>query len=157
MIFGLPAWLFWLILSVFFIIIEVFTVNLISIWFALGSIVALGLSLFGASIPIQVALFLLVSMVAIGAFLLLRKRLHLTYNRIEKTNADRNVGKSGIVTQTINNLQNEGLVKIGGQIWSAISADQEIIPEGSTVTVSEIKGVKIIVYRSVNHDPNETK
>ena len=56
MIFGINAWIFWLILAAIFIVIEVSTVNLVSIWFALGSFAALRASLFGADVATQIVL-----------------------------------------------------------------------------------------------------
>jgi len=145
MILGITAWIFWLILFIFFILAEIFTVNLVSIWFALGSIVALGLSIAGATPIVQGISFFIVSILALAAFLYFKGSLKLTNSTIEKTNADRIIGKDGIVIETIDYLQGKGQVKVDGQIWTAESKDNAIIIEGITVQILEIKGVKVIV------------
>ena len=145
MILGISAWIFWLILFVVFILAEAFTVNLVSIWFALGSIVALGLSIAGVSPLGQGIAFFLVSIITLAAFLYYKGKLKITNTSIEKTNADRIIGKTGIVIETIDYLKAKGQVKVDGQIWSAESTENNIINEGVNVKVLEIKGVKVIV------------
>ncbi len=56
MILGLEAWVFWLILMALFVIIEVSTQNLVTIWFAAGCLVAVVAAVFGADIVWQSAL-----------------------------------------------------------------------------------------------------
>lgn len=61
------------------------------------------------------------------------------------TNADRVIGTVGVVTQAVNNLAGEGLVNLAGQVWSARSKTEEVIPAGQEVRVLHIQGVKVIV------------
>ena len=66
--------------------------------------------------------------------------------RIEATNAPALIGKYGIVTEEINNIEAVGAVKIDGKIWTARSSDErEIIKEGAEVKILDIQGVKLIV------------
>ena len=51
----------------------------------------------------------------------------------------------GLVTQAVNNLAGEGLVNLAGQVWSARSKTEEVIPAGQEVRVLHIQGVKVIV------------
>ena len=53
----------WLALMIVFLIVESATVVMVSLWFAAGSLVAMAASLLGASVPFQIALFLIVSAV----------------------------------------------------------------------------------------------
>ena len=46
------------------------------------------------------------------------------------------------------NFLTSGLVKLQGTVWTARSADGEAIPEGKTVTVKKIEGVKLIVEKA---------
>ena len=57
------------------------------------------------------------------------------------------IHRTGIVIETINNLQNKGQVKIGGQVWSAKSLNDEVIPVNTEVIVEKIEGVKAVVVR----------
>ena len=45
----------------------------------------------------------------------------------------------------MNNLAGEGLVNLAGQVWSARSKTEEVIPAGQEVRVLHIQGVKVIV------------
>ena len=61
------------------------------------------------------------------------------------TNLDRNIGKHGYVTETIDNENGTGQAKIMGLMWTARSKDGKILNEGDKVEVVEIQGVKAIV------------
>ena len=55
------------------------------------------------------------------------------------------VGRTAVVTEEVN--ANSGLVKLGGEIWTARPYDESlVIPAGSTVDVFEIKGATALVY-----------
>ncbi len=143
-------WMVWLALAVLFMIIEVSTVNLISIWFAIGSLAALGLSLMGPGLPWQIATFIVFSVISLILFLYFRKKLNITTGTIEKTNADRNIGRTGKVIIRIDDLSSTGQVKVSGQTWSASSSDGSVIEADELVEVVEIKGVRLIVKRKVS-------
>lgn len=57
----------WSVLLILFIIAEAITVQLVSIWFAIGSLVALIANFCGANILVQAALFVGVSFAALFA------------------------------------------------------------------------------------------
>ena len=65
----------------------------------------------------------------------------------EATNADRIIGQSAIVTEGIDNIRETGAVRISGNIWTARSADDSLVPQGAMVEILEIRGVKVIVKR----------
>lgn len=139
----MTASVFWLIVLVLFTAGEAATVGLTSIWFALGalaSLVALGL---GAGITLQAVVFLTTSALS----MLLVRPVVQTYLKVDKqaTNADRLIGATALVTLTIDNIVNQGEVQVSGQLWSAVSAHDVVIPEKSKVRILEIQGVKLIV------------
>lgn len=133
----------WSVLLILFIIAEAITVQLVSIWFAIGSLVALIANFCGANTLVQAALFVGVSFAA----LLLTRPLVKKFStpKIQRTNIDRIIGERAIVTEEIDNLRAIGIVKADGNSWSARSADGSIIPAGSVVEVQKIDGVKLIV------------
>lgn len=133
----------WSVLLILFIIAEAITVQLVSIWFAIGSLVALIANFCGANTLVQAALFVGVSFAA----LLLTRPLVKKFStpKIQRTNIDRIIGERAIVTEEIDNLRAIGVVKVDGKSWSARSADGSIIPAGSVVEVQKIDGVKLIV------------
>ena len=55
------------------------------------------------------------------------------------------LGDTGVVTDEINNLENRGLVKVDGKVWTARSSGCDPIPAGAKVRVIRIEGVKAIV------------
>ncbi|MGI6403229.1 MAG: NfeD family protein [Oscillospiraceae bacterium] len=144
--------LIWLILAAGLIIVESMTVQLVCIWFAVGSLLAAMASYVGAAFWLQLLICLLSSLAVliVGRPLLLDK---LTVRR-QATNADQVVGQLGMVTQRIDNLQQTGRVSANGLDWSARSEGGQAIPQGMPVEVLRIDGVKLIV-RPVNPFPPE--
>lgn len=134
----------WIGLIVFFIIIEALTPQLLTIWFAAGSAVGLLLSALHLPEWLQISAAIIVSVV----LLILTRPLVRKLNReAEKTNALGVIGKTGVVTERIDNLAFTGRVNVSGQSWSARSADGSPLREGDTVQVLHIEGVKLIVTK----------
>ena len=130
----------WLITFLVLTFIELITVNLVSIWFAIGAVAALISSYFTDNIYIQIIIFIVVSSISL---ILTRKIVSkLRGNDFEKTNLDRVIGKVGIVTEEITRLE-PGEVKVDGKKWSAISTKK--IDVGSKVEILSIDGVKLKV------------
>ncbi len=133
----------WLVAVIFFLVVEALVPGLISIWFAAGALAAMFSAMFGAALWLQLALFVLVSAVALAVTRPLAARF--LNARTQATNADRLIGKPAVVTEAVNNLQATGAVKIDGRVWTARSADDAVFNEGSIVKVVRIEGVKLIV------------
>lgn len=133
----------WLIALIVLVIGEVLTVGLTFVWFAVGAAGGLIAAVFGAPIWLQFVVFLGVSALALALVRPVAAKL-LATDRVA-TNADRVIGKTALVTERIDNVQGKGLVNIAGQIWSARSEHDVVIPEGSEVTVLRIEGVKVFV------------
>ena len=139
---------YWLIASAVFLLIEILTLGLTSIWFAGGAVVAAIAALIGVPFLVQMLLFVVVTCLLFALTRPVAKRY--LNDRVQKTNTDALIGQQGIVKETINNMESKGLVQLNGQDWTARSVEAgEIIPAGSEVTVKEIRGVKLIVEREV--------
>lgn len=135
---------FWTVLLVLLVAVEIATMGLTTIWFAAGALAATVAAACNAPLFIQIALFLIVSVL----MLVFTRPVAVKYFNRErtKTNAESLVGQKGIVTGEINNLKASGQVTLNGMEWTARSAAQEgVIAEGSVVIVKEIRGVKLIV------------
>jgi len=151
MIFGFEAWMFWLVFVVIFLVIEAATVNLTTIWFAAGCLVALVLDLLGASPTVQFIVMLIVSSVLLMTFLLfIKPRLRTGKNKIVPTNADRVIGQIAVVTERIDPIAGKGLVQAGGQVWSAVSESGQPVTADTRVRIVEIRGVKAVVRPEEN-------
>lgn len=139
---------YWLIASAVFLLVEILTLGLTSIWFAGGSVIAAIAALVGSPLWGQILLFIFVTCLL---FVLTRPIAKRYLNsKIQKTNTDALIGQRGIVKETINNMESKGRVQLNGQDWTARSIEAgEIIPVGSEVKVRKIQGVKLIVEREV--------
>ena len=139
----------WLAALVFFLVIEGATAQLVSIWFVLGALAALIVNLLHGSMWLQIAAFVIVSVLALIFTRPVIRRL--TKGHVSATNADRIIGTTCMVTETIDNIAGTGAVSAAGKIWTARSRDGEPIPEGTLVTVSAIEGVKAIVVTAASN------
>lgn len=140
--------IFWLILLIICIGVEVATMGLTTIWFAGGALVAIFMAVIGAPIWLQATVFIVVSLV----LLFFTRPIAVKYfnkDRV-KTNVESLVGRQAIVISEIDNLQGIGQVTVGGQEWSARSAEEQVkIAVGAVVAVVAINGVKLIVRETM--------
>lgn len=132
--------IYWFVTFIILLIIEIVTINLVSIWFAIGAIASMITSFFTNSIFIQLIVFIIVSLIS----LLITKPIikKIKSKEIIPTNLDRVIGKSAIVTKEIKKDKYGG-VKVLGSIWTACSDTD--IDLGEKVKVLSIEGVKLIV------------
>ena len=133
----------WLVAMIACIVLELSTVSLTCIWFALGALAALLASLFHAPVWLQVVWFFVVSVLAL---ILTRPLVKKFINgKTQPTNADMLIGQSCVVLEPISNLSETGAVKAGGKIWTARSIDGTVFAPGERVVIVRIEGVKLIV------------
>ena len=133
----------WLAALIALVVLEAATVGLVSLWFALGSLAALITSFFIHNIWVQFGVFLVVSLVSLLVIRPLARR-YVNPKQVA-TNADRAVGAEGVVTEAIDNLKATGQVSVKGAVWTARTEDETVVPEGTTIKVLRIEGVKLIV------------
>lgn len=144
----------WLCVMILFLVGEAITVGLTSIWFAVGALGALITVRMGLGFWPQITVFIVLSGITLALVRPMAKKL-LQSNRAA-TNADRVIGSVGVVTQAVNNLDGEGLVNLAGQVWSARSKNEQVIPAGQEVRVLHIQGVKVIVEPVTTDRTEET-
>lgn len=138
--------IFWLGLLVVLLLIEAATMGLTTIWFAGGALVSFLAALFQIPLPIQIVLF-----IAVSLLLLIFTRpaaVRFMNQKTEKTNVYSLLGEKGMVTETIENLKGTGRVKVKGVDWTArTKEDGRVIPADTVVAIQEVQGVKLIVDR----------
>lgn len=135
-------WIIWLIVILFLAFLEASTVNLVSIWFIVSALVSLGVSFLDVPFFWQFAIF-----VILGLILMMTTKPILTKwikPRDIKTNFDRVIGMTGVVTEEITK-NTIGEIRVDGKKWSATSTKK--IPVGTEVIVDEIDGVKLKVHK----------
>ena len=144
-ILGLAPVVFWLALAVILAVFEIFTLGLSTIWFALGALCAFLCAMAGASIPLQIVIFIVASILS----LLLVRPLSVKYlnSRLSRTNIDALIGRRVKVVKDIVNLEDRGAVSFDGTTWNARTVSGEDIQKGETVVINRIEGNKLFVTK----------
>ena len=135
----------WLSAVIIFAIVEAMTVQMLCIWFAAASLVSLILALLRAPEWVQIIVFCICTAILLIFTRPIVKRLMKKPET--RTNADRILGMHAIVIHEINNDIAEGRIKVSGQVWTARSADGDVIPVDEKVIIRSIEGVKVIVEK----------
>ena len=138
--------LIWIGLFIILLIIEVFTVGLTTIWFAIGALAAAGVNTLGANLIIQVIVFLAVS-IMLMIFTRPWAAKHLNKNRLN-TNYESKIGEIIKITERVDNLRQTGRSIVDGQEWTVRSQDNNVILEKDELAkVISVSGVKLIVEK----------
>lgn len=136
----------WLGILIAAVVVEVCTAQMVSVWFAIGALASFFVALAGVEqLWIQIVVFVVVSAIAVIVTRPLIKKI--VNKKAQPTNADMVIGKTGVVTETIDNLAPSGLVKVNGAVWTARSADDSVIATDERVVIKEISGVKLLVIK----------
>ena len=135
--------LLWFPAAVGLLLLEVATVQLVSIWFCIGAVAATIAAVAGLSGTAQLGVFFVVSAVTLA---LTRPMVSqaLRFRRVP-TNADSLIGMTAAVLEEIDNLAQTGRARVNGTDWTARSRTGQPIPVGAAVVVEAIEGVKLIV------------
>lgn len=133
----------WLGITVLALIVEFCTADLISVWFAGGGLVSLILSAVNVDWPIQLIMFVVVSVILLLCF---RKLVLKKFNNgTVETNANQAIGQEYRLLSPIG-LNQAGTIKINDVIWSVDTLEQAgNIPENTLVKIIGVKGNKYIV------------
>jgi membrane protein implicated in regulation of membrane protease activity len=142
--------LVWLVFVIAFIIGELVSVGLTSIWFAAGALIALFGAMVGAPLWVQILLFFAVSLVCLYAT---RPLANKFINRnVQSTNAESLIGQEIRITERVSNLDQTGSAVVNGQEWTVRTADDsEILEAGELARITAISGVKLIVEKNTQH------
>lgn len=138
----------WPALFVALIIIEIETLQLVSVWFAAGALASTIVVLCNGPLWLQFTVFIVVSVaLLIASRPIVKKALKMG---IQPTNADLDIGKTATVIERINNTAGTGRATLSGVDWTAVSEDGSIIEKDEIVTVKAIEGAKLIVAKNEN-------
>ncbi len=139
------AWV-WLALAVVFILIEVATFTILTVWFAIGAIILVFLSFLPIPFVYQILIFLIISttLLVLTRPLILKK----LESKKQKTNVDSLAGSIAIVVKDITAFE-KGEIKINGNIWTAKSEKNENIEKNSECIILRIEGVTAIVEKNL--------
>ncbi|WP_231707472.1 MULTISPECIES: NfeD family protein [unclassified Arthrobacter] len=137
------GWALWLVLFLGFAAVEALTLDLFFAMLSVGALAAMLTSFFAAPLFLQVVVFAVVAVLMIGAVrpFALRHLQHSTKDQL--SNIDRIVGAPALTLESV--TASSGTVKIGGDTWSARSADGSLLPPGVAVNVERIDGATAVV------------
>lgn len=147
------AEIFWLVAFGALLLIEILTLGLTTIWFAVGALAAFLLALLHVPLMLQIVVFIVVSVL----MLIFTRPVMTKYlnKKTTKTNAESLVGRNARVLIPINNLKSEGQVMVGGMEWTARSTKDEVtFQKDEMVHIVGICGVKLIVEKE-NKEEND--
>ncbi|MFP4286243.1 MAG: NfeD family protein [Candidatus Izemoplasmataceae bacterium] len=136
--------LMWFVIIIITAFIEINTMDLSSVWFSIGALIAFIFAIIGFGIVWQIMIFLLVSVLLLLSVRPLAKNYFRT--NVVNTNADRLIGKQAICTKEIK-AGERGEVKVEGQFWTAITAGDDTVLVNEKVEILAIEGVKLIVVK----------
>lgn len=136
----------WLIIALIAFIVEMATPSaLVSIWFAVGAVVAALFSNVIQNDVIEIFIFVVVSGLSFIAFRpLIMKMVKV---KAENTNADRLIGYKGRLSEAITK-EKWGALEISGLRYSISSQNNEIIDVNQWVKVVGLKGARLIVEKT---------
>ncbi len=139
--------MFWLIMIVIFVVAEIVTVGLTSIWFAGGALVSLICSALGMDFFWQIIVFVVVSVI-----LLIFTRpwaMKFLKPRLVKTNYESAIEKKVCLTEAVDNIKGTGAAMLNGQEWTARAYEEgKTFEAGEIVVVKEIRGVTMYVVEN---------
>lgn len=143
----IPLWIVWLVAAIVFFLGEVFTDGFFLLWFAVGALVGLFTTLFTDNVVIQFLFFIITSLVLLLSTQKLTKNF-LNKRKPVESNVNALIGKSARVIEALDPIEGAGKVKINGEVWKAVPADNSQTFEiGETVVIKDIDGVKLIITK----------
>ncbi len=134
----------WLGVFIIALIVEVITMGIYSIWFAIGALVAFALGFFELSIIVQAGVFVVVSFVLL---IVVRPMAVNSFNNGNTRSKKKGlVGEDVYVITEINSAKRTGLVQIGTAEWTAIAKNKhEVYPYGSIVRIVKVTDDYVVV------------
>ena len=138
------GYVFWLILTIVFTVIEFIIPALVTVWFAFAAAMTIFISLAFDNLKVEITFFTIVSILAIIFIRPLAKKI-LSKN---KDNFDAEaIDTSIIVKKTIDTSKEEKIYDVSykGSIWTALS--NEIFEVGDIPIITGFKGNKIIIKK----------
>lgn len=142
----------WLSLAIALVVVEMSTTQLVSIWLAIAAaitaIITAIVASCGGTLPLvwQIIIFVVSSAALLASTRKLVKKL-LKRNKSQETNLELNLDKVAVVTERIDNVREEGAIKINGLVWTARSLDDSVIEKDELVIFKEIRGNKAFVIK----------
>ena len=131
----------WILVAIAVIAIDIVTSSFIFMWFSLGAIVAIILSLLGISVAWQIIAFLVVGIATVSiGYPWAKKKFKADVNHVP-TMEQTYIGKEMIADE---DMEEKSKIKVDGIYWTAYNKGK-IIKKGEKYTITGIEGNKLIV------------
>lgn len=129
------------------IVLEIFTPGFIVMWFGIAALVAAIPAYFGAPLSVVILVYAIsvLALTILGQRIIAKVTAQSTKEK--KTNVDALVGLEGVVVEEIDPIRGTGSVRVGREIWSAISHDGVRLAKDTVVVVHRVDGVKLVVTK----------
>lgn len=138
--------IFWGVVFVLMVIAECASMQLVTIWFAIGALGAFFAAMLHLGFTGQLAIFVLVSFILLLATRPLLKKLRV--QNVVPMNADKEIGATAVIIEEVNTAVGTGRARLNGVDWIAVSENGTIIPVNTVVTVQQVQGAKLIVVEA---------
>ena len=137
-------WIIWIAVGVFFLVVELSTAALVSIWFVPAAIITCLLSFVIDSALLQIVIFVFLSAI----FMVISLKIYKKYIKKPVDEVDQNeklLGKIVIVTDTTDGIN--GRVRMGDIYWKAITENGEELSENEKAVIRSVQGTTLVVTK----------
>lgn len=137
-------WVIWIAIGVFFLVVELCTTALVSIWFVPAAIITCLLSFVIDSALVQITIFVFLSAI----FMVVSRKVYKKYIKKPIDEVDQNEKLLGkIVTVTDETDAISGRVRIGDIYWKAITENGEKLSENEKAVIKSVNGTTLVVTK----------
>ena len=140
---SVEIWWIWVAVGTLMAAAEIIVPGLFILPFIAGALVAALLAYLGLGTAVQWAAFAVVSGALLPAAVIITKRI--SKGRPPMIDSNRMIGMRGSVTIGVDNRENRGHVRLGGELWRAQSESGGEIPVGMVVEVTAVEGIRVVV------------
>ena len=133
----------WILVAIFLVVIDIITSSFIFMWFSLGALVAIILSLLNFTVLYQIIAFLIIGVVTISiGYPWAKKKFKTDVPTMEETY----IGKTMTAEE---DMGETSLINVSGIYWTACNKGK-IIKKGEEFTITGLEGTKLIVKLKEN-------
>ncbi|TKG90170.1 NfeD family protein [Puteibacter caeruleilacunae] len=138
-------WHIWLIAALIFFIMEIFIPSFVVFNFGVGALTGSAAAALDVSLELQIAIFCIGTLISF--FAIRPVIIKYGYKRSDgiKTNVDAMIGRQAVVSELIDNRNDQGRIVIDGDHWRARSVTNQIIEKGEMVVVNQIDSIVMYV------------
>ena len=131
----------WIIVAIVVIAIDIVTSSFIFMWFSIGALVAIILSLIGVSVTWQIVAFLIIGVATVSiGYPWAKKKFKADVNHV-KTMEQNYIG---MVMTAEEDMGETSKIKVSGIYWTAYNKGK-VIEKGQEYIITGIEGNKLIV------------